>query len=157
MGYFLLAAAVFGLDVIMKKHMDQEMEQGQSHELFGGRVILHKYYNRGAALDLLSRSPRLVRCIAGCVLALVCLLTLPLLRQKGRRGLKIGLSLVIGGGANNLYDRIRHGYVVDYFSFKSRFPRLQRIVFNLSDWCIFLGSVLVVVCGFRASKSNTPL
>ena len=147
MGYLLLASAVFALDAIIKKHMDQTIEPGQKRELFGGRVILHKYYNRGAALDLLSRSPRLVRYVAGGVLAFVCALALPLLRQKGQRGLKLGLSLVIGGGANNLYDRIKRGYVVDYFSFKSRFPRLQRIVFNLSDWCIFVGSVLVAVCG----------
>ena len=59
----------------------------------------------------------------------------------------LGLSLAIGGGANNFYDRAKRGYVVDYFSFRTPWKRLNQMIFNLSDLCIFLGSLLIVLFG----------
>ena len=36
--------------------------------------------------------------------------------KKGRVLEKTALTLVLAGGASNLYDRLKRGYVVDYFS-----------------------------------------
>ena len=96
-------------------------------------------------LEFLAKWPRLVQVFCGAALTVICVLFLFLLREKGSRGLKLGLALILGGGASNLCDRLTKGHVVDYFSFKSRFPRLQRIIFNLSDLFIFLGALLVAV------------
>ena len=63
-----------------------------------------------------------------------------ILPKKGQFVEKIGLSMVIGGGLSNLYDRLFRGYVVDYFSIQ--WKQLKKVVFNLGDIFIFAGSAL---------------
>jgi signal peptidase II len=55
-------------------------------------------------------------------------------------------SAIILGAASNLYDRLRFGYVVDYFSLK------YYSVFNLADGLILLGVIGVVL--FSLNKIN---
>lgn len=52
----------------------------------------------------------------------------------------VALSLIIGGGLGNLYERIVHGYVVDYLRL-SFFPP----VCNFADYCITAGTVCLIV------------
>lgn len=52
----------------------------------------------------------------------------------------IAASLIIGGGLGNLYERIVHGYVVDYLRL-SFFPP----VCNFADYCITAGTVMLIV------------
>lgn len=143
--YILIAAAIFALDFVVKKQIDRKRSLGEESRILKNRIILRKYYNKGVMLDALDRWPRLVQILCGTVLVILCGMFLFLLREKGNRGLKLGLALIIGGGASNFCDRLTKGHVVDYFSFKSRLRRIQRIVFNLSDLFIFLGSLLVLL------------
>ncbi len=55
--------------------------------------------------------------------------------------LKTGLALILGGAYSNTCDRLRRKYVVDYVTF----PKISTIVFNLSDFGIIIGAVLLVV------------
>ena len=52
----------------------------------------------------------------------------------------VAASLIIGGGLGNLYERIVHGYVVDYLSL-SFFPPIC----NFADYCITAGTVCLIV------------
>lgn len=145
MGYILIAAAIFAADFFVKKYVDEKRKLGEQSTILGGRIIIRKYYNKGAIFDSLEKWPALVRILCGSVLILVSGAFLMLLREKGKYGLKLGLAMIIGGGANNLYDRMTKGHVVDYFSVKSRCSKLQKIIFNISDWFIFLGTALVLL------------
>lgn len=143
--YILLAAAIFAADFFIKKYIDENRKIGEESRILGGRVILRKCYNKGAMLNAFEQWPRLVKAISGGALILMCLLFFFLLREKGKKGLKLGLAMILGGGAGNLCDRLTKGRVVDYFSFQSRFPKLTSIVFNLSDMFIFLGAALMLI------------
>ena len=68
-----------------------------------------------------------------------------LLRMPGHRLSKTGASLLVGGGLNNLLDRYTRGYVVDYVKFNFGPKWLRGIIFNISDFCIFIGAFLSVV------------
>ena len=61
--------------------------------------------------------------------------------------MKTALAMILGGGASNLYDRVKKGHVVDYFSFKTRSRRLSGIIFNISDFFVFAGALLLVLFG----------
>ena len=63
----------------------------------------------------------------------------------GKGMLKFGLSLLLGGAFSNTYDRLRRGYVVDYFRLNVPAKRIWNLIFNISDFCIVIGAVLVVL------------
>lgn len=55
--------------------------------------------------------------------------------------LNCALTLIIGGAVGNFIDRVRMGYVIDFFDFTLiNFP-----VFNVADCFITVGAVLFVV------------
>ena len=61
--------------------------------------------------------------------------------MKGKRLLKTGLALILGGAYSNTYDRLRRKYVVDYITF----PKISTVVFNLSDFGIMIGAMLLTI------------
>ncbi|MCI8896109.1 MAG: signal peptidase II [Lachnospiraceae bacterium] len=153
--YVLIAAAVFLLDLTVKGLVDKKRELGEETPILQGRIILRKYYNEGIVFDRLQRWPRLVKLLCGVMMILLCGMWATALRRRDNRGLKLGLSLVIGGGASNLWDRLTKNHVVDYFSIRSRFPRIRRIIFNISDWFIFLGSICMLL--FQRDTDGFPV
>ncbi len=106
--------------------------------------IIEKYYNRGAALDLLSRRPGAVCILHAGMLSAAGVCYAMVLRAPGNALSKTGMALLVGGGAGNLCDRLCRGYVVDYFRFPVGPERFRRIIFNLSDLCVFAGALLAV-------------
>lgn len=56
--------------------------------------------------------------------------------------------LVISGALGNFIDRIRLGFVIDFFDFKI-WP-----VFNFADICIVVGCLLMVLTLFRKDEVN---
>ena len=58
--------------------------------------------------------------------------------------LRVGLSLVIGGGIGNMIDRIAYGYVVDFLDFCA-FPSIWKWVFNIADACVCVGAGIVML------------
>ena len=63
---------------------------------------------------------------------------------------RLALSLITAGGLSNLYDRVKRGYVVDYFSVQAGW--LKKVVLNVADVCIFTGAVLLCVSGLFGKR-----
>ncbi|MGH8174691.1 MAG: signal peptidase II [Steroidobacter sp.] len=66
--------------------------------------------------------------------------------------LAIGLSLVLGGALGNVFDRVLHGYVVDFIYFHWRtwyFP-----AFNVADSAISIGAGCLLIDAFRESGQD---
>ena len=117
----------------------------QSGETEDSQILIEKYYNRGAALNFLAKKPRVMRTLHTVIMFFVGVLYYFLLRMPGHRLSKTGASLLVGGGLNNLLDRYTRGYVVDYVKFNFGPKWLRGIIFNISDFCIFIGAFLSVV------------
>lgn len=149
MVYASIVAVLFAGDFFLKKQVERHITKEERKEICKGKIVIRKYYNRGAALNLMEKSPKLLRIICGAIILILGIVWYPLLREKKNPGILLGISLILGGGASNLYDRITKGHVVDYFSFRTPWERLNRIVFNISDMFIFLGSILIVIFGSR--------
>ena len=54
-------AVLLGTDVICKQQVEENLDPGERRELFGGRVVIRKAYNRGFLLNLLEDRPRLIK------------------------------------------------------------------------------------------------
>jgi signal peptidase II len=62
----------------------------------------------------------------------------------------LGLAMICGGSAGNLFDRVGYGYVIDFIQLNFvDFP-----VFNVADVFINLGVALVLIGLLRKSKEN---
>lgn len=144
MKYAALAAGVAAGDILLKRYMEQQLEWGERREICKGRILLRKDHNHGAALNILEQNPGIVKGISGGLLLGTGTIWYILMKKKKNPMLLLGLSLLIGGGASNLCDRVLKGYVVDYFSVRTPFKGLNQIIFNISDLSIFLGGLLMV-------------
>ena len=143
--YFILVLLIIGMEYFLKNKAEGELDSTSDISVFQNRLRLRLYHNQGAFLSMLKYRQKLLLLIS-CILT-ICIGILFLLTrfQKGNRLLKLGLSLLLGGAFSNTYDRLKRKYVVDYFSFNTPFKSLNRIVFNVSDFCILIGSLLSVV------------
>lgn len=143
--YLLITAGVFLLDFFIKAYMDKNYVRKEKHPRLGGKIILEKYYNNGAALNFLQQKTLLLRFIHTTVLLAVGVVYYLSLRYSGHPIGKTGLALLLGGGASNLFDRYTKGHVVDYFRINIGPKWLKNIIFNISDFCIFIGALLATL------------
>ena len=144
-GYAFLAAAVFIADLCIKNHIERTRTEGETDPVLEGRLLLRKYHNRGAFLDM-GQNRRGVVAVLSLILTLgATVLFLVTFTFRGGRLLKTGLALLLGGAYSNTYDRLVRKYVVDYVSFPVKNKKIRNIVFNISDFCIMTGALLIVL------------
>lgn len=140
--YVLTAAGAFLSDFFIKRFMDKNYARKVRHSRCGNRIIIEKYYNKGAALNFMAKKPKVMRAIHTAILVAVAVGYYFLLRMPGKRVSKLGASLLLGGGCSNLYDRYQKGYVIDYFRINMGPKFLRNIIFNISDFFVFIGAFL---------------
>lgn len=140
-------------DGIIKKLAEKKLAEQPPKRICGGKIILNLLHNDGAALGVLRKDQKLLLALNSALVGVAAgeLLTSP---QKDRPAFRLGMTLAIGGGLSNLIDRVRRGYVTDYFSldFGERFEKLKKVVFNLSDFCVFGGCILWCIQHISKSK-----
>lgn len=143
MGFLLLIITVLLTDLAIKSAIEEADPAKFPKELegTGGMVMLHRKHNDGFPMGAFRDKPDLVKNLPVMVLSFVAGIFFWIFPQKGHMAGKIGTSLILGGGLSNIYDRMKRGYVVDYFSI--RFKKLEKIIFNLGDICIFLGTAIL--------------
>lgn len=148
--YILIVIGIYFLDSKLKNYMEETMQLGEKKTILNGKIILKKQYNRGMFLNLLEDNVVAVKKISGILLGFLLMVFVLLLPRKHNKLLKLGLALCLGGGISNMADRVKHGYVIDYFSFNCK--ALRSIVFNLADMFIFLGSFFILLSSLFFSK-----
>ncbi|HKL80148.1 MAG TPA: signal peptidase II [Mobilitalea sp.] len=135
---------------VVRIHIEKNMQLDDSKEIMNGKVTLKKQYNRGMFLNLLEDKVDTVKKISVVLLGVLLLTFAILLPKKNNRLFKLAISLCLGGAISNVYERLRRGYVTDYFSFNCK--PLKSIVFNLADMCIILGSFLLLLISLFSPK-----
>lgn len=144
--YIGIVAGIFVLDFFIKRYVDKKYVRKEKHPKLGGLVYIEKYYNDGAALNLLEEWPGLLKILQTVFMIVVCMWFYFSLRKNSGAGVgKIGTAFLVGGGLSNLFDRYTKGHVVDYVGFGFGPKWFQRIIFNVSDFFVFIGGVLAVI------------
>lgn len=145
LGYSLLAIAIFITDLLIKNHIERMEIAGDEKSLMSGRLLLRRYHNKGAFLNVGERRRGLVSVLSLVLTLGVTMVFLATFSYRGSRILKVGLAFLLGGAYSNTYDRLVRKYVVDYISFPVRNQKIRNIVFNISDFCIMIGALLLVI------------
>lgn len=153
--YFALAAGIFALDDRIKRKVERPfgkdiviqkpVETGREKKILWNTIILRKHHNKGACLNFMDHRQAFIA-VLSAVLTVFLGVFLALL-PKGRQDapLKTGIAFMLGGALSNTFDRLIRKYVVDYFSFNTRWLRLKKIVFNISDLFIMAGAAIAVL------------
>jgi len=140
-----LALGLFQTDLAVKHEIDNNPEFEKEHMLPGGRVQIKRLRNYGMAGGHFSGNTGAIIRGSGFMTLGCAGSFLVLLSKKGHEIQKLGFALLTGGALSNLYDRCRKGYVVDYVSFPVKNKKIRNIVFNISDFCIMIGALLIVL------------
>ena len=145
MFYIFLVIIIIGAEWKLKGDFEGVYDFKKQKLVFKDCIRLRKYHNHGAFLNIMEKKKKLLHMISVIFTLLIAACFLLTLCRKGNRILKLGLSFLLGGAFSNTYDRLSRDYVVDYFSFCSPWNGLNRVVFNISDFCIMIGTLLTVL------------
>ena len=100
-------------------------------------VTLHRSHNQGIFMNMLEGHPKAVAGLSSGALGLFSLAYLPALWKKCSALYMAGAALITGGALSNVYDHLKRGYVIDYFSLPIK--PIRHVIFNIGDFSIFAG------------------
>lgn len=133
------------LDLLLKNHIEKSLEESEEKSVCKGRLLIKKYHNKGAFLDVGAGKRRVVAFLSLGLTLVMTVVFLGTFSFRGNSALRIGLAFLLGGAYSNTYDRLTRKYVVDYVSFPVKNSRFRQIVFNISDFCIMIGALLMAL------------
>ncbi len=145
MKYLTVILGIFGLEMGIKNYIEKSLEEGEKRPKCKKFLVIRKYHNQGAFLNMGERKPWVVAALSVILTILLAGFFVCTFTMAGGGMLRWGLTLMLGGAFGNTYDRLRRKYVVDYVSFNVPFKRLRQVVFNISDFCIMIGAMLSVI------------
>lgn len=139
-----LSAIIIVLDLTIKYWADAVLPYGIAHPQLPV-FDLTLLYNKGAAFSFLAGAGGWQRWFFAVIAIGVSIVLLIWLArtQRTQRWLGCSLALVLGGAIGNLYDRIVHGYVIDYISL--HYDQYYFPAFNLADTAITVGAIMLII------------
>jgi signal peptidase II len=143
--HFLISLGVILLDQFTKWLVNRSISLHDSVVLIPGFLKLTNVQNQGAAFGLGADSASQWRAPALILFSIVamCIVTMLLWRNSHQITMTgLALSLILGGAAGNLWDRMMHGHVVDFLDFyvgSYHWP-----AFNVADSAIVIGAFVLM-------------
>jgi signal peptidase II len=153
------AVAVFALDRLTKWLIETRVSFTETFRVIPGFFDIVHSQNRGVAFGLFNDGASSFSTGLLSLFSLAAVLVIAaLLWNAGRmdRLSQMGLSLILGGAAGNLFDRMVSGRVTDFLEFyigDYHWP-----TFNVADSAIVIGSSLLLIELLRAKRqtANVP-
>ncbi|MEL6114213.1 signal peptidase II [Photobacterium sp. SP02] len=151
-----LAVLVFAIDIGTKLLVMDTMGYGWPNRIevlpFFNLLYVHNY---GAAFSFLSDASGWQRWLFTAIALGVTALLMVWMRRTPASHTMVNsaYALIIGGALGNLFDRLYHGFVVDFLDFyigQHHWP-----AFNIADSAICVGAGLIILEGLLAGKTKT--
>ncbi len=148
-----LAALVFVADIAIKLIVMNQMGYGWQHRIeilpFFNLLYIH---NHGAAFSFLNDQPGWQRWFFTAVAFVVSFMLIFWMSKlpAKEKWQNIAYALIIGGALGNVFDRLVHGFVIDYLDVY--WNTYHWPAFNLADSAICIGAAMLVLEGFRKKK-----
>ena len=141
-----VAVAVIVLDQATKALVRGRFNLHEGVTLIPGLLDITRVHNTGAAYGFMNAVDFPFKAGVFAVIAIVALTALMFYARSleaGQRLTRLGLSLVIGGAAGNLIDRIAAGYVLDFVDVYR--GNWHFWAFNVADAAISVGVALMIL------------
>lgn len=135
------------LDQVSKVFMQNFLEYGNSVAILDGVFHLTYVENRGAAFGLFENM-QVFFIIVAVIVTIVGLVYIH--KSETSKLAKISICLIIAGAIGNLIDRVKMGYVVDFFDFRF----IWNYVFNIADIFVVIGTLLLCIYLLKSGKEE---
>jgi len=149
----LILCSSLACDQLSKNIARESLRYDEQIKLLNDRLTLAKVENTGAFLSFGESMPEWLKFLFLVMIPLLVLAS-GIFYLFGNKNLTnaytLGLCLVIGGGAGNIYDRIIYGSVTDFLHLD--FGLFQTGVFNLADVSVMFG-ILILLCHIMIKKT----
>ena len=149
--WYVLALMVVALDQFSKGLASAELVYGRPVEVFPW-FNLTLQHNTGAAFSFLSTAGGWQRYFFSAIAVVIStgLVIWLYTMARTQRMLAASLALILGGALGNLWDRLAHGYVVDFISV--HYAGYYFPAFNLADSAITVGAGLMLLDSFLLAR-----
>jgi len=150
---YAIAAAVFVLDRITKWLIETRVSLADTYRVIPGFFEIVNSQNRGVAFGILNNSTSEWRTIALVIASIAAVIVVSVVLWRAQRMDALflcGLSLILGGAAGNLLDRMVWGRVTDFLVFY--IGQYEWPAFNVADSAIVIGSGLLLLDQFRPKR-----
>ena len=148
--YFLICALMVAVDQISKYFAVVKLK-GRENAVWIKNVFELQYVeNDGAAFSSFSGKQGFLLAVTIVVMLFVIFEFVRIPDGKRYAWLRIDFLMIVAGALGNMIDRVRQGYVVDFFYFVPiNFPR-----FNVADIYVTLAMPLLIILLFFVYKDN---
>ncbi len=136
MGIWVLVFIIVLVDQLSKLLVLTNMKLGESFIVIPGLFNITYSENPGAAFGIMAYRTNFFLIITMILMIVILFLMIKLASEY--KLLKVGLALQFGGATGNFIDRIRTGYVVDFFDLNF-WP-----IFNVADIAIVAGVFILI-------------
>ena len=138
----LLSIVIIILDQVTKAWVVSSIGLTESIKIIPGILDFVYVKNTGAAFSILAqREYGIIILSAVSIIFCAAVIWYILKKKPTSKLLLLSLSLMVGGAAGNVLDRIARGFVVDFIEVQFiNFP-----VFNVADIAITVGAVLIII------------
>lgn len=144
--YFLiLTLFILCLDQISKYIVIQNLKLGESIPNSGIFRLTHAQ-NTGTAFSLFQNQTDILTIVSFVAIVLIIFIYLSI--EKPSKYVYLSYGLLFGGAFGNLIDRVRLGYVTDFFDV-GVWP-----IFNIADSAISIGIIILLFNYIIYSKKN---
>ncbi len=137
--YELIIVLLIGIDQLSKIWALNSLKEIGSIPIIQNIFHLTYVENRGAAFGLFQNN-QMIFVIVALSASIFGLYYLHKNKNISIIG-KSGIILIISGAIGNLIDRVRLGFVVDYFDFRF----IWEYVFNVADIFVVIGTILLCI------------
>jgi signal peptidase II len=141
-----IATGVFALDRATKWFIETRVSVTDTHTVIPGFFDIVHSNNRGVAFSLFhnSNSPWRTTLLILAAMAALVVVGWMIFRSTGADRMTLfGLSLIFGGAAGNLFDRMMWGAVTDFLDFYV--GDMHWPAFNVADSAVVIGSALLIL------------
>ncbi|MFA6849154.1 MAG: signal peptidase II [Selenomonadaceae bacterium] len=140
----LVCISIVILDQIVKFYIQSMMLVGMSIPVVTDVFHITYILNPGAAFGILENQ-RMFFILIGTAILCAAIYFYSYIKKENIF-IRYGVSMLLGGAVGNLIDRIRIGYVIDFFDFRI-WP-----IFNIADIAIVVGVGCIVYSVLFSNK-----
>lgn len=126
-------------DIVTKCVVTATMDLNQTIPLINNVFHITYVRNTGAAFSMLSGQRFFLILLPFLIIAAI--ITYVAIKKPKNKLLILSFAMIVSGGIGNLVDRIKFGYVIDFFDFRLiNFP-----VFNVADIFVTVGAAIFII------------